>query len=131
MAKKFICTTQEQHLTTYIGPSGRSYESMRGYEFSVDLEQDIEFFSKKRQMQEVGLFKPAPIIIVKDASEKLQDLLNSLGIAKTSVKKLVDIYMEENVLLTEIEAGNDLSRDINKKDAAKVVAYLLKEELEE
>ena len=127
MSKKFICITQENHLTAFIGPSGNSYTSMKGEPFEVHLPVDIEFFKKKKQMEEWTLFNKPKIEKNNGSAENLLKVLKSLGISKKSVATLSHVYNDEDVLRTKIEGGIDLTEEISKTDAKKVVDHYMKQ----
>jgi hypothetical protein len=123
MAKKFVCVTQSDGITTFNGASGTQYTSYLGVGFVVTDSVDIEHFAKNKRFVVEGLFsKPKLVVpVVKSLAEDLA----GLKLTKKSVDTLCALYDNLDVLRSEVFKGNDLTGDINKTDADKVRKFII------
>lgn len=120
---KFVCITQSDGMTVFTGPSGTQYTSTYGEPFVVSLLQDIEYFKKNKRFEDYGLFKKPKL---PPKNQNTLDLeLAHLGLSAKSMKTLTELYVTMDVLRNQVLGGSDLTADISKKDASKVVKFVM------
>ena len=115
--------TQSDGMTVFTGSSGTQYTSTYGEPFVVTIQQDIEYFRKNKRFEECGLLKK-PKLPPKNQNT-LDVELAHFGLSNKSMNTLVELYQTMDVLRTQVLGGSDLTADISKKDASKVVKYVL------
>ena len=105
---KFICLTQVNNLGLYSGPSGVGYQSIKGTPFIVSNEDDINYFSNKKQFKKLGVID----IITKRVETKVKQTIepeletfldNITELSKVSKTKILKAYDTIDQVKDDIE----------------------------
>lgn len=113
MSAEFMCSTQVSHMQSFNAPSGESYNSMKGYFFTVHNPLDIAFFEKKDNFQKKGLLSKPKNKPDVSADEAFKEKLSKVkGLDKRTEKKLIERYETFEIFKDALD--NDGLEDISK-----------------
>ncbi len=116
---RFITNTLSS--TTYDGPSGIRYVIFLNKPFTVNEIQDIEFFRKKNQFEEVGIIeKILPPPPEKSKEELFKEKLEKLKLNKKTKELILKSYLTERDFVEDLEEGYKLGPEVSKTDMNKI-----------
>ncbi len=127
--KHYICITQGNNSNSYRGHSGESYTSMRGRPFPVDNPIDQEYFSAKKQFEEVGhktVKKLEKKPLGRDDGKAMEKALRRIkGLRVKSIKRLVNDFNSLDLLKSHYrENTGTVPEYLTKKESKALIEFL-------
>jgi hypothetical protein len=112
---KFICPTQMDRLTSFVGDTGIPYTSERGRPFEVLEPRDIAHFEKQRRIKKYTLVDsvikkvaPPKIPEAKEEKKALEAWLDRIpGVSRKTVKAFLKKYVSVKEVYDSYLAGDD------------------------
>lgn len=123
--EKFMCVSQNQRMLNFNGPSGITYYSFANKYFDVHNKDDIDFFNKNKRFEKKSFLETLnitekPKSEYKEHDVDLKEYLESLGLSKSSINKVMHVYNTKKQLLDDGEQGFKFENILPKAQAMKL-----------
>ena len=123
---EFIWKTNSSSVNTFDGPSGLRYVIYLNKPFTVNIQQDINFFRNNQRFDEVSIIdKILPPEPEPTKEDVFKEEVNKLKVKKETKEEILKAYLNREDFINDLEEDYQISPKTTKKELKIIKSHFL------